>query len=184
MVTSWFSAGDEPIPTPQAWEGTPADEFTASDPAQLESFIKQIDTFSLPTIFTSEKVPGAVCECAVDWAQDKTVYENDGTPSVIPGQWESACGNITTRLYKCSVPPGLEGFQLVFAKLIRFLINIVLLLGVLAIVGLGIAWSFAGGQDVVAKSNLKKWAINIIMGLVILFLFRYILLFLAPWVYM
>jgi hypothetical protein len=62
-------------------------------------------------------------------------------------------------------------------------INIVLLLGVLSVVGLGIAWSFAWGDDVKAKSSLKKWAINIIIGLVILFMFRYILLFLAPWVY-
>jgi hypothetical protein len=35
------------------------------------------------------------------------------------------------------------GFQEVFAKIIRYVINIVLLLGVLAVVGLGIAWSFA-----------------------------------------
>jgi ABC-type uncharacterized transport system permease subunit len=62
-------------------------------------------------------------------------------------------------------------------------INIVLLLGVLAVVGLGIAWSFAGGDDIKAKSTLKKWAVNIIIGLIILFFFTYILRFLAPWVY-
>jgi ABC-type uncharacterized transport system permease subunit len=62
-------------------------------------------------------------------------------------------------------------------------INIVLLLGVLAVVSLGIAWSFAGGDDIKAKSTLKKWAINIIIGLIILFFFTYILQFLAPWVY-
>jgi hypothetical protein len=58
-----------------------------------------------------------------------------------------------------------------------------MLLGVLGIVGLGIAWSFAGGDDVKMKSNLKTWGINILVGLIILFLFRYILQFLAPWIY-
>jgi hypothetical protein len=62
-------------------------------------------------------------------------------------------------------------------------INITILLGVLAVVGLGIAWSLAGGDDVKAKSSLKSWAINIIAGVVILFFFRYILMFLAPWIY-
>ena len=96
---------------------------------------------------------------------------------------ESQCGIMTTKKYKCTVQAGLSGFQAVFAQIIRYAINIVLLLGVLAVVGLGIAWSFAGGDDVKMKSTLKTWAINIIVGLVILFMFRYILLFLAPWVY-
>ena len=114
-------------------------------------------------IFTSESVPGADCVCAPDAVCD---------------------GNeVAKRKYICTVPTGLAGFQSVFAKLIRFVINIVLLLGVLSVVGLGIAWSFAWGDDVKAKSSLKKWAINIIIGLAILFFFRYILLFLAPWVY-
>jgi hypothetical protein len=34
-----------------------------------------------------------------------------------------------------------------------------------------------------AKSTLKTWAINIVIWLLILFMFRYILLFLAPWIY-
>lgn len=55
-----------------------------------------------------------------------------------------ACtGTVTARKYKCTVPTGLAGFQTVFAQIIRFVINIVLLLGVLSVVGLGIAWSFA-----------------------------------------
>ena len=90
---------------------------------------------------------------------------------------------MTNRKYECTVPTGLAGFQSVFAQIIRFVINIVLLLGVLSVVGLGIAWSFAGGDDIKAKSTLKTWAINILIGLAILFFFRYILLFLAPWVY-
>ena len=58
-----------------------------------------------------------------------------------------------------------------------------MLLGVLGIVGLGIAWSFAGGDDIKAKSSLKKWGVNILVGLTLLFLFSYILSFLAPWIY-
>jgi len=58
-----------------------------------------------------------------------------------------------------------------------------MLLGVLGIVGLGIAWAWAGGDDVKVKSNLKKWGINIAIGLVILFFFRYILTIIAPWIY-
>lgn len=58
-----------------------------------------------------------------------------------------------------------------------------MLLGVLAVVGLGIAWAWAGGDDVKMKSSLKHWAINVLIGLTILFLFRYILAFLAPWIY-
>jgi ABC-type uncharacterized transport system permease subunit len=58
-----------------------------------------------------------------------------------------------------------------------------MLLGVLSLVGLGIAWSLAGGDDAKAKSSLKKWAVNILVGMIILFFFRYILQFLAPWIY-
>ncbi len=58
-----------------------------------------------------------------------------------------------------------------------------MLLGVLGIVGLGIAWSLAGGDDIKAKSSLKKWGVNILVGLTLLFLFSYILRFLAPWIY-
>jgi hypothetical protein len=120
-------------------------------------------------IFTSESVPGANCKCVTKGSEK-----------------EGSCGSevkVSDRKYECTVPTGLAGFQSVFAQVIRFVINIVLLLGVLSVVALGIAWSFAGGDDVKAKSSLKKWAINIIMGLVILFFFRYILMLLAPWVY-
>lgn len=120
------------------------------------------------TVFTTEPVPGADCKC-------------------ISGQTgpdgKSCIGPVETRKYECTTKPGLTGFQEIFAKIIRYVINITLLLGVLAIVGLGIAWSLAGGEDVKMKSTLKTWAINIVIGLIILFLFRYILMFLAPWVY-
>lgn len=115
------------------------------------------------TVITTEKVPGANCECA-PWAGD--------------------CTDITTRKYLCTSGKGLSAFQEVVAQIVRYVVNITLLLGVLAVVGLGIAWSFAGGDDIKMKSALKKWAFNIIVGFVILFMFWYILRLLAPWVYM
>ena len=133
-------------------------------------------------IFTSEIVPGAKCQCIT---APSTPNDDDGNKNV-DIKWATgvACkGPVASRKYICEVPTGLAGFQWVFAQVIRFVINIVLLLGVLAVVGLGIAWSFAWGDDIKAKSILKTWAINIIIGLAILFFFRYILIFLAPWVY-
>ena len=114
------------------------------------------------TIITSEAVPWADCSCK------DTINQ---------------CTVVTTRKYECTTNKWMLGFQEIFAKIIRYVINIVLLLGVLAVVGLGIAWSFAWGDDVKAKSTLKTWAINIVIWLLILFIFRYILLFLAPWIY-
>lgn len=111
---------------------------------------------------TSEKVPWATCVCK---------------------DTKNSCNVVETRKYECTTDSWMLWFQSVFAQIIRYVINIVLLLGVLAVVWLGIAWSFAGWDDVKMKSNLKSWAINIIIGLIILFMFRYILLFLAPWVY-
>ena len=178
FVNIWFAA--------DAWEtvimnnGTKVDVSTQTPTSSSSS--------SVNTIFTSEAVPGASCKCVADWAQDYTFTTTDDTYGVqtwtVKWTWESACGaNVAKRKYECTVPTGLDGFQSVFAQIIRFVINIVLLLGVLSVVGLGIAWSFAWGDDIKAKSTLKMWAINILIGLAILFFFRYILLFLAPWVY-
>ncbi|MBP9779004.1 hypothetical protein KBD33_00105 [Candidatus Gracilibacteria bacterium] len=123
------------------------------------------------TVFVTEMIPGAKCECV----------------SMTPGNNPSAriidCGDITTRKYQCTLEPGLSSFQKMFAGIIRYLIYIVLLLGVLALASLGVAWGWAGGDDVKMKTNLKKWGINIFAGLIILFLFQYILRFIAPWVY-
>lgn len=120
---------------------------------------------------TSERVPWADCYCYIGWNKSWIVNEACKT------------GTVAERKYQCTTGSWMAWFQSVFAQIIRYVINIVLLLGVLAVVWLGIAWSFAGWDDVKMKSNLKSWAINIIVGLIILFMFRYILLFLAPWVY-
>ena len=123
------------------------------------------------TIYTSEKIPGAKCTCV-----SQTKWNNESART-------TSCDDITTRKYACVVQPWLGNFQKMFATIIRYLINITLLLGVLAMVGLGIAWSWAGGDDAKAKSSLKKWWVNIIVWLMILFLFQYILRFIAPWIY-
>jgi hypothetical protein len=123
-------------------------------------------------------VPGAKCVC------DNSLPSGQAWPSIPNGvAWEACKGPVASRKYKCEVPTGLAGFQSVFAQIVRLVINIVLLLGVLGIVGLGIAWSLAGGDDIKAKSSLKTWAINIGIGFIILFFFTSILYFLAPWVY-
>lgn len=119
-------------------------------------------------IIVTERVPGGDCTCIAEGAKT---------------QWEAACGTPENRKYECTVPQWLAGFQAVFAKIIRYFIYIVLLLGVLGIVGLGMAWAFAGGDDVKMKTTLKHWWVNVLVGLILLFLFSYILMALAPWVF-
>ncbi len=133
-------------------------------------------------VYTSEIIPGASCVC--DYTSDVWDDEWNAPVSAIattPG----SCNNVPVakRKYICTVGTWLVSFQLMFANIIKYLINIVLLLWVLAIVGLGIAWAWAGGDDVKMKSTLKKWGTNIVVGLIILYLFQYILRFLAPWIY-
>lgn len=134
------------------------------------------------TIYTSEMIPGADCSCEQwgemwawgMWPPTESVSSAGACPLSVP---------IEKRKYKCTVQPWLWSFQTMFATIIKYFVNIVLLIWVLAIVGLGIAWSWAGGDDAKAKSALKKWGMNIVIGLAILFLFQYILRFLAPWIY-
>lgn len=153
------------------FEGSIAPDGTVTgDPKAVEAATKAAADDKLINTITSEMVPGAHCICLKNGIATWTV--------------DVACvGPITERKYQCTSAKWLSGFQEIFANLIRYVINIVLLLGVLAVVGLGIVWSFAGGDDVKMKSTLKTWAINIVVWLVILFMFRYILMFLAPWVY-
>jgi hypothetical protein len=57
-----------------------------------------------------------------------------------------------------------------------------MLLGVLALTVMGILWSIAGADEPKVKA-MKGWFTNIIIGLTILFFFRVILSFLAPWIF-
>jgi hypothetical protein len=120
-------------------------------------------------VIVTEMIPGADCKCQWATASD--------------GKTCATSVSVEKRKYECEVKPGLAGFQQMLATIIKWFINIVMLCAVLAIVGLGIAWSFAGWDDAKAKTSLKKWWVNIMMGLIILFFFRYILQFLAPWIY-
>jgi hypothetical protein len=114
------------------------------------------------TVFVTELIPWADCVCVSS---------------------DTSCSTLTTRKYQCTLQPWLSSFQSMLAGIIRYLIYIVLLLWVLALASLGVAWGWAGGDDVKMKTNLKKWWVNIFAWLIILFLFQYILRFIAPWVY-
>lgn len=118
-------------------------------------------------VYTTEKVPGAKCECWTNGADGKFDKSKCST-------------NITERKYECTVGIGMSGFQSMLKNILTYFVRIVALLGVLAIVALGIAWAWAWGDDIKAKSKLKWWAVNIIVGMAILFFFEYILKFLAP----
>lgn len=120
------------------------------------------------TVYTTEKVPGASCDCGTVDANGE--FKKDG----------NVCLKVETRLYKCTVSLGMGGFQAMLKGILTYFVRIVTLLWVLAIVGLGIAWAWAGGDDIKSKSKLKWWAINIIVWMAILFFFEYILKFLAP----
>jgi hypothetical protein len=156
-------------------------------------------------VMTTEEIPWGNCVCVANFRADgasQDIAQNDlatitkwatknadwsytlakdnggNSATIRPNCWD-----MITRKYECIVQPWLIGFQNIFATIIRYLVNIVLLLGVLAIAGLGVAWSWAGWDDAKAKTALKKWGTNIIVWLIILFLFQYILRLLAPWIY-
>ena len=115
------------------------------------------------TVIVTEEIPGARCTC-ID-------------------QSDTTCKTIETRKYKCEVVKWLSGCQQIFASIIKYFIYIRMLTGVVAVVGLGIAWAIYGSAEEHFAKTLKWYAINLIIGLTILFLFSYILRFLAPWIY-
>ena len=90
---------------------------------------------------------------------------------------------IEERAYICDSPQGMAGLQEFARNLIRWVINIALLLGVLWIACLGVAWIIAGDNDTEEKRKIKWWLTNLIVGLIILFFFQQILRFIAPWIY-
>ncbi|MBS9784200.1 hypothetical protein KGV55_02510 [Candidatus Gracilibacteria bacterium] len=121
--------------------------------------------------YVTEPVIGADCKCVV----------KNGSGEIVANPL--MCGDITNRLYECKVPEGMAGFQSMFRAVIKWIAIVATLLGVLALVALGIAWAVSGGQDSKMKKDLKEWIQNIIIGLAILYTFGFILRFLAPWVY-
>ncbi len=121
------------------------------------------DESTTTTVIVTEEIPGASCTC-ID-------------------QSDTTCKTLETRKYKCEVVKWLSGFQQIFASIIKYFIYITMLTGVVAVVGLGIAWAIYGSAEEHFAKTLKWYAINLIIGLTILFLFSYILRFLAPWIY-
>lgn len=111
-------------------------------------------------VLTTEEVPWANCVCA-PWAN---------------------CSKVETRKYECTVGKWLTAFQNMFREIVRWIVYVVMLLGVLAIVGAGILWAWGSDSEEQTK-KAKWWVVNIIIGLAILFTFRYILGFLAPWIF-
>ncbi len=130
-------------------------------------------------VTVTEKIPGANCKCSADGA---TRTEDANGNTVNPGSGEEACGNINTRKYICEVDKWLTAFQNMIATIVRWVVNIILLLWVLAIVWAGIMMAWGSDSEEYTK-KAKGWAINIVIGLIILFSFRYILGLLAPWIY-
>lgn len=140
---------------------------------------------NIKKVILNEKIPGGNCECAKKKAEtpkdSKDILDNY---EIL--KWPACITDPNTGerpVYICSHASGLSGFQQTLASVIRWVIMVCLLLGVLAIAALGVAWAMAGAEDSETKKFLKNWIINLIVGLIILFLFQPILKFLAPWVY-
>ena len=76
----------------------------------------------------------------------------------------------------------MTAFQKIIGSIIKWFVYIIMLLGVLAIVGAGIMMAFGSDSEEYTK-KAKGWAMNIIIGLIILFTFSYILKLIAPWIY-
>lgn len=126
--------------------------------------------------YTSEKTFGADCICVKEVKDQPGIYE--------PAEDERQCTEkVYQRKYQCTSTKGLSGFMAMFRQIVQWIINVSIILGVLAIAALGIAWAVAGGDNPEYKKQLKDWVISLIIGLTIIFMFRYILGFLAPWIF-
>jgi hypothetical protein len=69
------------------------------------------------------------------------------------------------------------------AAITKWFIYLTMLFWVLALVWAWILWAWGSESEEYTK-KAKGWAVNIIIGLALLFTFRYILWFLAPWIFM
>lgn len=94
------------------------------------------------------------------------------------------CKDPVTQRWSCTVDSNwLIGFQKIMAEITRVFVYITLLFWVLAIVGLGIGYAIFSGGDEEKTKLIKTYAINLMIGMILLFFFRYILVFLAPWIF-
>lgn len=119
-------------------------------------------------VYVTERVPWAKCTCAAKGG----------------GGGEECTSNITVenRKYMCTVGKWLSAFQEMFRSITRWVVYVTMLLWVFAIAWAGIMWAFGSDSEEYTK-KAKWWVMNIIIGLIILFTFRYILWFLAPWIF-
>ena len=122
------------------------------------------------TVIVTEEIPWANCTCIA-----QTTGNN-------PSASVTSCGDPKTRKYSCTVGKWLSGFQDIFREITRWVVYITMLLWVIAIAGAGIMWAWGSDSEEYTK-KAKWWVMNILIGLVILFTFRYILWFLAPWIF-
>ncbi|MDQ1344086.1 MAG: hypothetical protein QG650_806 [Patescibacteria group bacterium] len=110
-------------------------------------------------VYVTEKIPGAVC-----------------TP--VNGRSET---DVKKRLYKCSVGQGFDTVIGMLGSLIKYATYITGLVAVLMIVLSGIQYSMSGGGEDAKKA--KGRIIQLVAGLILLFLVGFILNTVAPWVY-
>lgn len=108
-------------------------------------------------MYVTEKIPGANC---TDAGRGSTQ---------------------TTRLYKCTVGKGFDTVVGVLGSLIKYATYLTGLIGVLMIVLSGIQYSLSGGGEDAKKA--KGRIMQLVTGLVLLFLTGLILNTVAPWVY-
>ncbi len=124
------------------------------------------------TVYVSEMVPWATCWCNIDGVRQGSAGE--------------ACSSdidVQNRKYECSVGKGMTAFQWMIAAITKWFIYLTMLFWVLALVWAWILWAWGSESEEYTK-KAKGWAVNIIIGLALLFTFRYILWFLAPWIFM
>ncbi len=154
-------------PLPSSWGPITLDPITWSPVSGWGGNTPKKDSM----VIVTEIIPGADCRCDVDW--DPNYAQKWACTSKTP---------VPERKYRCYIPPGFSSFQMILAEIIRYVVYTSMLLGVLALTVMGILWSIAGADEPKVKA-MKGWFINIIIGLTILFFFRIILSFLAPWIF-
>jgi hypothetical protein len=152
-------------------------EIRASNPSLSEGDIyaaatsratSDIQSSQPVNMLVSEKVPWATCTCAAKG------YE-----------WQADCPStlaVGEKLYQCSVWKGMTAFQGMIASITKWFVYLTMLFWVLALVWAGILWAWGSESEEYTK-KAKWWAVNIMIWLALLFTFRYILWFLAPWIF-
>lgn len=140
-------------------------------------------------VLTTEKVPWYNCVCAVKLKENATDTERNASVNWYVEKkildWNDSCQNtdLTKRKYICTAEEWFEWLQNSFREIIRWVVQISILLGVIWLAAFGVIYSVTWNWDSTYKKQLKEYITGLIVGLLILFFFRYILLGLAPWVF-